>query len=425
MSHVSCSFGAGIAALLALTYATPAFSQDTVPPAPMAEVRSSVPPLPANAAAFQRDVLGRLQDRVSVLAPADAGKSTSLLRRGLSGLSIESDKNARGIGNGSADTVINSLDANVTPTAVDRDPAVQSIVARTIAESRAFNIRMVGSEDAPPGSHPETVALLQGSDRTGCSGVVIASGAILTAAHCVCEFDLGNSAQQVVFGNDIKSPTASVFTVPEKTRIFPSTGVSPASVYCANYKKFAVGGHGRVCDRDVALVQFDPAKTPVGLPIPKFASKSDIDTAFDRVEVPAHGPLLPMEVVGYGATRIILNSATYFYGDAGRKRFGRFSFFFSCPGVPPFDCAVANSGYCMGGTEMVIQDIQSGTMDSCAGDSGGPAFINTAAGEWRLAGLISRAIRSDGNCGPGGVYSSIYADDILTWLGLNQVSVVQ
>jgi hypothetical protein len=393
----------------------------------MPEVKSSVPPLPADAAAFQRDVLGRLQDRVRVLVPNDSGKSTSLLRKGLSGLSIEHEKNARGIRNGSADSVINSLDAYayVTPTAVDRDPAVQSIVARTIAESRAFNIRMVGSEDAPPGSHPETVALLQGADRTGCSGVVIAPGAILTAAHCVCEFDLGNSAQQVVFGNDIKAPDTIAFTAPEKTRIFPSTGVSPASVYCANYKKFAVGGRGRVCDRDVALVQFDPAKTPSGLPIPKFASKSDVDTAFDRIEVPAHGPLLPIEVVGYGVTRIVLNSATYFYGDAGRKRFGRFSFFFNCPGVPPFDCAVADGGFCMGGTEIVIQDLRSGTMDSCKGDSGGPAFVNTAAGEWRLAGLISRAIRLDGNCGPGGVYSSVYANDILDWLKLNQVSVVQ
>jgi hypothetical protein len=396
--------------------ATATFGQDAPKPA--------AAPLPAEAAAFQRDALQRLQERVKALAPDDVAKSTSLLRKGLSNLSVEADKNARALGRGSADAVVTGLDAAVSPSDIDRDPAVQSVVARVIEQSRALNIRMVGSEDAPAGSHRETVALLLGADRAGCSGVVIAAGAVLTAAHCVCELELGSAAQQVVFGDDIKAPDTVVFTIPEKTRIFPSTGASPASVYCANYKKFAVGGRGRVCDRDVALVQFDPAKMPTEFPIPRFAAKFDVETAFERI-TPGHGDLLPMEVVGFGVTRIDLGSATYFYGDAGRKRFGRFSFFFSCPGVPPFDCSAANSGYCMGGTEIVIQDIRSGATDSCRGDSGGAAFVSTAAGDLRLAALISRAVRSDGSCGPGGVYSSIYTDDIVSWLGQNDVNVTR
>jgi hypothetical protein len=408
------------ATALTLSQATPAFSQTTGTP-----TTSNVNQLPGATVAFQRQALDQLQQRSSTLAGGDTAKFTALLRQGLARLPAEVQKSERGLGGESIATITGALDPNTQPDSADSDPRLQSVVARTVNESRAFGIRMVGSTDAPAGSHPETVALLQGASQTGCSGVVVAAGAILTAAHCVCEFDLGNSVQQVAFGNDIKSPDAVAFTIPDKTRIFPSIGTTPASVYCSDYKQFAVGGHGRICDRDVALVQFDPARAPPGLRLPQFASKSDLDTAFDRISFPDHGSLLPIEVVGYGVTRIILNSGTYNYGSDGRKRYGRFTFYFGCSGVPPFDCAVDNGAYCMGGTEIVIQDIRYKTTDSCAGDSGGPAFVNTVGGEWRLAGLVSRAIRTDGDCGPGGVYSSLYADDIIGWLEKNDVSVAR
>jgi hypothetical protein len=38
--------------------------------------------------------------------------------------------------------------------------------------------------------------------------------------------------------------------------------------------------------------------------------------------------------------------------------------------------------------------------DTCLGDSGGPALVALANGEWRLAGVISRG----GECGLGGIY---------------------
>jgi hypothetical protein len=381
--------------------------------------------LPAAAAKFQQDALDRLQQRVTALGGDDASKRTALLRQGLARLPGEIEKTERGLGGASIDQITAGLDPNIPPTSLDADTRFQSVVERTVNESRQFGIRMVGSGDAPAGSHPETVVLLQGANQTGCSGVVVAAGVVLTAAHCVCEFNLAGSSQQIVFGNDIKSPDAVAFTLPEKTRIYPSTGTTSAPVFCANYKRFAVNGHGRVCNRDVALVQFDPASQPIGLPWPRFASRSDLDTALDRIATPDHGPLLPMEVVGYGVTRIIINSATYIYGSAGRKRFGRFTYYFNCPGSPPFDCAIDNGAYCMGGTETVIQDIKYRTTDSCSGDSGGPAFVNTESGDWHLAGLVSRAIRGDGDCGAGGVYSSIYSDDIIDWLKANGVSVVR
>jgi hypothetical protein len=41
-----------------------------------------------------------------------------------------------------------------------------------------------------------------------------------------------------------------------------------------------------------------------------------------------------------------------------------------------------------------------GGKDTCLGDSGGPALVQLATGEWRLAGVISRG----GDCGLGGIY---------------------
>jgi Trypsin len=409
---------------LGLSHASTAWSQPGSTPQPASGSTATLQ-LSAPTAAFQTQALGQLQQQARTLAGGDEAKFTALLRQGLARLPRELDKSDRAIGSGSTAVVTQSLDPNVLPSSADADPRLQSVVLRTVTESRKFGIRMVGSTDAPPGSHPETVALVQDDRQSLCTGVMVAPGAILTAAHCVCELGLQNSPNQVAFGTDVKLPETVAYTIPEQTRIFPSLAATPPSTYCANYKRFAVGGRGRVCDRDVALVQFDPARTPTGVMMPKFASKSDLDTAYERVNFADRGTLLPMEVVGYGVTRIVEGSGIYQYGSDGRKRYGRFTFYFNCPGDPPYDCAVANGAYCMGSTEIVIEDIKYKTTDSCAGDSGGPAFIMTSGGEWRLAGLVSRAVRSDGDCGPGGVYSAVFLGDVVTWLGHLNITVAQ
>jgi secreted trypsin-like serine protease len=45
--------------------------------------------------------------------------------------------------------------------------------------------------------------------------------------------------------------------------------------------------------------------------------------------------------------------------------------------------------------------------DSCAGDSGGPAFVEGPAGGVFLAAVVSRALSNDGACGPGGIYGLV------------------
>lgn len=60
---------------------------------------------------------------------------------------------------------------------------------------------------------------------------------------------------------------------------------------------------------------------------------------------------------------------------------------------------------------------QSEGISSCNGDSGGPAFLHTATGEWHIAGVVSCG---DAACGSYGTYTRI--DRFLRFLGLAETS---
>lgn len=54
--------------------------------------------------------------------------------------------------------------------------------------------------------------------------------------------------------------------------------------------------------------------------------------------------------------------------------------------------------------------------DTCAGDSGGPVYLKTREGKWRLAGITSRnAGRDERSCGSGSIY--VRLDVFKDWLG--------
>ena len=62
--------------------------------------------------------------------------------------------------------------------------------------------------------------------------------------------------------------------------------------------------------------------------------------------------------------------------------------------------------------EFVAEDQRS---DTCNGDSGGPAYLKTATGEWLLAGATSRpTINSTMPCGDGGIY--VRTDKYVPWI---------
>jgi secreted trypsin-like serine protease len=64
------------------------------------------------------------------------------------------------------------------------------------------------------------------------------------------------------------------------------------------------------------------------------------------------------------------------------------------------------------GLEFVAEDRHA---DSCTGDSGGPAFLAGATGNWSLAGATSRAtVAASVPCGDGGIY--VRMDKYLPWI---------
>ena len=372
---------------------------------------------------YQRLAFEGLRRRARELSGNDEKKFTALMRRAMTSVTRGADSGTRDStfkATPNAATTIAALDPSVQPTELDGNPGVQAAVRRLLASGER-GIKMVGARDLEEDEHQLTVALLQPSNQTACSGVVIAPGALLTAAHCVCELGLDTTVRRIAFGKALEHATF-VDTIPSMTRVFPYTGTGKIPIFCAGYRSY-----NRICYRDIALVRFDDKK-PLGLknidPWTRFATQSDLASARARARDSARGELLPFEVVGFGDARIRVNSAKFEYGNANRKRAARFTLFTECDGSSILDCRGGSAAdSCLPGLEIRLIDLQT-TSDSCSGDSGGPAYLWTPTNQWRLAGLVSRALRQDGSCGPGGLYSLVFTDAVVSWLQHNGVVVL-
>ncbi|HYX34461.1 MAG TPA: trypsin-like serine protease [Oligoflexus sp.] len=204
-----------------------------------------------------------------------------------------------------------------------------------------------GGQVAENSTGPERVSTVGLS--IGCTGTVIASNLILTAAHCV-----SNKAMSVVFRTNMyQQGTGVVIPVERK-------------VYHAQYKptgKFIV-------PYDIAMLKL----------------ASNIPATYKPVKLlPAGQPLKPGEAVvqaGYGETI-----------QRGGGAFGRLR-------------AVANTYSGRGSFGRVIVSNQN-LKGTCAGDSGGPVFVKRGA-EWYVAGALSGGAESQQHgCLGGGTYTGV------------------
>lgn len=235
-----------------------------------------------------------------------------------------------------------------------------SLVVSSLAAS-ASPAPVVGGSTVPSSDWPDVVGVIGPTGR--CTGTLIAPDVVITAGHCA---DL-QPTEVVTFADDLARGAPGEHVKVKWTRAFPNW----ESTY------------------DVSVVMLErPAR-----PAPRAVISACDATAqlHDGASV---------TVVGYG---LATASGT---DNNSKLRAARMPVIdASCTDVPGCNPDVAPNGELAAGGRGI---------DSCFGDSGGPAFIETPTGP-ALLGVVSRSLDVAGPpCGSGGIY--VRADKVVNWI---------
>lgn len=221
--------------------------------------------------------------------------------------------------------------------------------SRNAREMVANRKRIIGGDRTA--DFPDCVAV--GSvDDWCCSGTLVAPNVVVTAAHCI-----GRGCGERIFtGEDVEFPDAGQVIAVRSAVVAP---------------RYAVGdGLG-----DIAVLVLDESVdvAPRGI-----ARSGALDDA-TFVRVAGYGNTNAQGNSGYGIRRQVDVPLAGTSGEYGADFTTEF-----VAGAPSLD------------------------LDSCSGDSGGPAYVSVE-GEWLLAGATSRAISGKHvrPCGDGGVYTRV------------------
>jgi hypothetical protein len=238
-----------------------------------------------------------------------------------------------------------------------------------LLEGASAGTRVVGGKVALPNEYPNCV-LISGPDPTDyfCTGVLVSNQLVLTAGHCMDD----HTPAHVTFCTNTNDPLARTFGVLGSPERHPS--YSPAQDYA----------------NDVMLLVLDQAVSPNLQPARIAQSSAFVP---DKLRI--------VTLVGFGYDD---RAASQGFGV---KRWGDTAV------VSP-DCRPPiNSVY--GGhpdLEFIAGDQR---VDTCKGDSGGPAFWLDAGGNRLLVGTTSRWTKNHTRtCGDGGIY--VRADKYRDWM---------
>jgi secreted trypsin-like serine protease len=234
------------------------------------------------------------------------------------------------------------------------------ILSTILITSSLSTPNVVGGTPVKPGAWPDAVAVL--ARNAACTGTLIAPDVVLTAGHCIETDPVVVVVDTVDYGQPGGEPikVARAVAYPDWQHTY-----------------------------DVGVVVLDhPAK----------ARPRAIAAACT-----VRGGLVPgalLHLVGFGLTS---RAGT---GDNSRLHEGQIPVVdAACTDDPACNPAIAPGGEFTAGGHGI---------DSCFGDSGGPVYLDTAAGP-ALVGVVSRAYSIGGPpCGNGGVY--VRADKVVSWI---------
>ncbi|OOG47685.1 hypothetical protein B0E50_09445 [Rhodanobacter sp. C01] len=258
--------------------------------------------------------------------------------------------------------------STIAPTKLDQDPRYRSALI-SIFESAAHGVS-VAAQTVYHGrfdilnQYPDVVLLLGPKDQI-CSGVIIASGVVLTALHCICDgFDTKVGVPNNAGDLDVK-PTVNV----------------PLQMKVCN----------KVGPADIGIVFVPPSLHPTAGQ-PRFATSAQLSAAKMGI------------IVGFGNTDVGRTGASH-----GKRGYGGVAIVTPrCSATDiQFGCNPAYEFFA-GPTSDAKSSLSS---DECHGDSGGPMYIDTADGS-AIAGIASRpdAQSFAAGCGQGGIYERIDGD---------------
>ncbi len=238
------------------------------------------------------------------------------------------------------------------------DPTWQTNYRKWLSLPSDEPLRIIGGGPVAVGEYRDCVAV--GSESGFCcTGTLIGKNVVLTAAHCAA----GGCASRIYIGNNSNQPgTGRIINVKKDNG-------KPIVIVHEDYNWFTNRN-------DLAILILDDEVNDV--PPRKIATTNEVNASFY------------LKLSGFG------------YTDSALRDYGIKNKVDVIVASNACDTQSAQERY---GCNDNLEIVAGGNgVDSCNGDSGGPAYI-LSDGEVKLAGVVSRATRNSSNpCGDGGVY---------------------
>lgn len=236
--------------------------------------------------------------------------------------------------------------------------------------------------------YPEVVAIevrRRDGARSFCSGVLIASDAVLSAGHCVQDgyqpvrVTAALSINQAIpSDNNYARQPATGTAIVQSIKVLSFSAMDPSSI--AQGKKLA--------GRDLLIIKLSAKFQHPAIPV-AIANLNGIDSA------------KKIRFVGFGMDG---------RGSQGRKLYADVD-------IISARCrsgAQGDEADCSADAEMYAKTSDN-KFDACPGDSGGPAYIRNSGGDYRLVGITSRAPSYSQQCG-GGTFVTLLDGKRLEWI---------